>query len=572
MDTQTSLTERLTSFLERSQYPELRALLGQAKGGREAGRLRIAFVGQYSAGKSSIISALTGQKLKVGAGITTNKVGRYQWGQVEIIDTPGIENGIYEEHDETTYNAIAQADLIVFVVTYLGFTSHIAKLFDKILRDKGRAHELMLVVNKMDATSGGNTPEQQRIIFEHNIRPNLHGHSESEFHTAYLDLMSYTFAINGELPSPELREQALKESGFPEFEQKLKRFIAERGGASQATTGLQQGMRLLEQALTYLGSDDQARKSTTEATVHLLQDKLRVIQDAIHDVRDQVKSEIQSSASQILGLSTGIIDSLTSSTSGEEVEAAMNRASEQSGVIAKELFDKVSSILGNTISNIQNENKAIDNRPLTQQLQQSLTQVHTTQPVRFNASSAGGGSQTALQVTNLLSSSIGKFTGTASMTSFAALMKTSSFSGSSAHNTIYSVGKSLGFKFKPWGAVKYAKFLGYAGVAVGVIGIGIQLYSLINGQEEEKKKERELNEARQALRKPFEKRAQDVELTYNKELDLWIEDSLEPAEKELKAEIASLRESESNRQREYSEADRLLRDYQALIHRMQTGK
>lgn len=289
MDTQKSLTERLVSFLERSQYPELRELRAQAKGGREAGRLRIAFVGQYSAGKSSIISALTGQKLKVGAGITTDEVGRYQWGNVEIIDTPGIENGLYEEHDETTYNAIAQADLIIFVVTYLGFTGHIAKLFDKILRDKGRAHELMLVVNKMDATSGGNTPEQQRIIFEGNIRPNLHGHRESEFHTAYLDLKIYGRAISGELPSPALQEKALAKSGFPAFEQKLKRFIEERGGASLATTGLQQGMRLLEMVLDSLGSNDQARKTTTDTTVHLLQDKLQVIQGAIRDVRDQVK-------------------------------------------------------------------------------------------------------------------------------------------------------------------------------------------------------------------------------------------------------------------------------------------
>ena len=62
-------------------------------------KLEIAFVGQYSAGKSSIISALTGNKtIRIAQGVATTKTQEYEWGNVLLIDTPGIstEN---TEHD-----------------------------------------------------------------------------------------------------------------------------------------------------------------------------------------------------------------------------------------------------------------------------------------------------------------------------------------------------------------------------------------------------------------------------------------------------------------------------------------
>ena len=43
-------------------------------------QLKIAFVGQYSAGKSTIISALTGCKdIKIDANVATDKVSEYHW-------------------------------------------------------------------------------------------------------------------------------------------------------------------------------------------------------------------------------------------------------------------------------------------------------------------------------------------------------------------------------------------------------------------------------------------------------------------------------------------------------------
>src|SRR5659263_360122 len=60
----------------------------------EAGKsdlLKVVFVGQYSAGKSTIISALTGNRnIKIDADIATDKTTDYPWNGILLTDTPGL--------------------------------------------------------------------------------------------------------------------------------------------------------------------------------------------------------------------------------------------------------------------------------------------------------------------------------------------------------------------------------------------------------------------------------------------------------------------------------------------------
>src|SRR5579883_1470281 len=110
----------------------------------------LVFAGQYSAGKSTIIKALTGREdIATGAGITTEQAHTYDWEGIKVVDTPGVHTELRPEHDEITYRAIADADLLIFVVTNELFDSHLAQHFRKLAIDRNKAHEMMLVVNKM---------------------------------------------------------------------------------------------------------------------------------------------------------------------------------------------------------------------------------------------------------------------------------------------------------------------------------------------------------------------------------------------------------------------------------------
>lgn len=108
---------------------------------RKENKLTISFIGQYNAGKSSLIVALTkavfdrrdkeiidneeklvdiykiqNKEIKVGPQVLTDKTEKYEFNDVLIIDTPGVYAG-KKDHDSKTFEQILNSDLIVFVVS-----------------------------------------------------------------------------------------------------------------------------------------------------------------------------------------------------------------------------------------------------------------------------------------------------------------------------------------------------------------------------------------------------------------------------------------------------------------------
>ncbi|MBF8376976.1 dynamin family protein [Alicyclobacillus mali] len=80
-----------------------------------------AFCGLFSAGKSSLVGALAGTRLKTGANPTTADVEavemEVQGGTLRLLDTPGIDS-TDDRHREATMNALYQADLVAVVTDY----------------------------------------------------------------------------------------------------------------------------------------------------------------------------------------------------------------------------------------------------------------------------------------------------------------------------------------------------------------------------------------------------------------------------------------------------------------------
>ena len=139
--------------------------------------LTVAFVGQYNAGKSTIISALTGLKdIPIDADVCTDKVTAYDWNGIRLLDTPGIHAG-YPEHDEKTYSAIDKADLLVFVITSELFDDIVGKHFRELCFNRNKASETLLVINKMAIDPG--TPDTKLPDIEQVTRPK----TPADFHS-----------------------------------------------------------------------------------------------------------------------------------------------------------------------------------------------------------------------------------------------------------------------------------------------------------------------------------------------------------------------------------------------------
>ena len=178
--------------------------------GDKSDRVRIVFAGQYSAGKSSIIKMITGDEtVATGAKITTEETHAYEWNGLEIVDTPGVHTTLRPDHDEISYNAIAAADILVFVVTNELFDSYMADHFRRLAIDKDKAGEMILVVNKMDRAAGGNSAEQQEVIRE-GLRSVLAPYTPEQLHLSFLDAQSYLDSLEEREEDPELADELLK--------------------------------------------------------------------------------------------------------------------------------------------------------------------------------------------------------------------------------------------------------------------------------------------------------------------------------------------------------------------------
>jgi len=117
-------------------------------------KIKIAFFGSFSDGKSTILAALTGNLgIEIAPEPTTDKVQHYHYKDFYIIDTPGLfsEN---KPHDEKTLKFISEADLIIFTldaVNPLKESQH--EVVRWILKDLGKIHQTVFVINKMDTVA-----------------------------------------------------------------------------------------------------------------------------------------------------------------------------------------------------------------------------------------------------------------------------------------------------------------------------------------------------------------------------------------------------------------------------------
>ncbi len=134
----------------------------------------IVIVGEFNAGKSSLINALFGEKLRTegpipvddvisilrhGEEVSTKRLSDYvveQFYPVELlrnitlVDTPGT-NSIVQRHQEITEDYIPRADLVLFVTSIDRPLSESERKFLEYIREWGK--KVVFVLNKIDTKS-----------------------------------------------------------------------------------------------------------------------------------------------------------------------------------------------------------------------------------------------------------------------------------------------------------------------------------------------------------------------------------------------------------------------------------
>ncbi|MCW4602010.1 50S ribosome-binding GTPase [Janibacter hoylei] len=295
-----TLSELAEALRERGWYD----LVEQVPVFEESDPIRIAFVGPYNAGKSSLIAALTRDLTIPRSGKPeSSEARRYRWQDgVELVDLPGWFSGFTEHDNRANEDLRRNADLVAFVLTVELGNESIVGAFETVFGTLGFADRAVVVVNK--SLSEDSDPE----VVSDEISRRLGRHTSVPVLTT--DAQSFIDTISGEFDFDDESMQILTESsGIEDLSGALDEMVAKHGVSARTIAQSRQGARVAVEAMARLVPDEDER-----ATIEQLDE----FEAAIADAKDRLKllasAHLGRMESNISSIAEQVIDEPTMSS------------------------------------------------------------------------------------------------------------------------------------------------------------------------------------------------------------------------------------------------------------------
>ncbi len=329
--------------------------------------ISLALAGQYSAGKSTILQALTGRDdIATGAGIVTEETRFFDWNGVSVIDTPGIHTDIRPEHDEITYDAISNADLMMFVITNELFDSYVSQHYRKLTIDRSKGHETILVVNKMARHAAGNTPESRKRLTEE-LRPALCPFTPEQLRITFVDALSALEAKTEEdAEFATLQEQV---GNLQALIDNIDAFVHEKGLHARHTTALYAIDQVLQTAI----QNEPTENPNADAMVLVYNRTIRHLNDAKTTLQGAVELAISHTKSSFAEAGTRWAEQIDRQGQDYDFEAASHTAENEVQEALDELPKCIEEAFGKSFPDLAEDFNAVLNGKLFSQTEEKLS-------------------------------------------------------------------------------------------------------------------------------------------------------------------------------------------------------
>lgn len=510
--------------------------------------ISLVFAGQYSAGKSTILKALTGiDSIATGEKITTQESQVYEWNGISVIDTPGIHTTLRPDHDDISYRTISNADMLVYVITHELFDSYIGQNFRKLLLDMDKAGEMILVVNKM--ADVGNTLENQFIKLE-NLKIVTDPYSPEQLRTCFVDAESYLDSLIEE--DVEIAEELRIRSNYEGLVTTINNFVEERSIPSRLTTALYKIYDVLQKAII------QFEPSSGDADVdaleeHLLQER-RILFSTQWRIEQQVKTIYQEAATSIRDKGRNIANIIYDYTNEDDANNAIETAYHEVEKISSNCLDNVILELEKLSSDCKAELDEFYKTDFSVNLQFRLSEKYKKgNPLVnriFNSDVLAQGSN------KIISNTIG---------TNATANGLRAFSGSNIHQMVLDIGHFFGHSFKPWEAVKWVKGINAAGKALGVFGVVFSLGMQAKEDIDADKRQQEMRTNREKLRAGFNDAANELVKHFNESIREYLVNNYHLHISEIDNQISEIRKLLIGKSENYKLLEAAQSECRALI-------
>ena len=516
---------------------------------KERIELKIAFVGQYSSGKSTIISALAGNRdIKIDANVATDVVSEYKWNNIVLMDTPGILAGKVEQHDQRTKDALKECDLIVYVLTSQLFDDVIFENFIDLAYTQKLNDKMLIAINKMSMEAGDfDTLRQNYLNSIHSIFKER-GY-EFNFEVVFIDAADY---IEG---CTEQDDDFIQLSNFNSFISTLNSFVADKGLIKKQ---FDTPVRVLKGHVADIAVSqvDPNWKIQAEHFSSRIRKSMRDMERSLALKLNQFESD---SISDSMNVSSKIGE-----ISEAELKNEVNGLSRQIEDRTTELLTDIEEMVNQNYSDLMSEMENFGSR-------ESLLLFEKNLDARINSPSISLEERKNLEkqktFLNYLSEGGAKIAQMSGVNSLNGGI--SQAAGSQAHTMIYNVGKFFGHKFKPWEAVKTASTLGKVAkfgipVVTTLASIGLDFYT----KNKEEKRAKEIVVAKNQLNADLRSKIKSIRCEIEKNFNLSVitnyKDKLEEVDR-MKMEISNSMSKNENIKKALLELDAEYVDFIEIV-------
>ena len=556
----------------------------------DSGKIKLVFVGQYSAGKSSIIKMLTGEDVAIGAAITTQDSTPYEWNGLEIIDTPGIETEIRPDHDEITYEQINHAALLIFVITNEGFSQRMGDHFRTLAIDQKRAANMILVVNKMGRTALGNVPEQQQVIYE-DLKKVTTPYDPKDLFLSFTDAESYLKATTE--PNERRKNRYIERSGHDTFVANLNRFVAQKGVLQKINLPLN---TIAAEIRNASGGSSEKEKADMAAYVDTIRHEKKILLDSKRECLEDIDGIISNFKIDVSRRGRETAESVLSQESEDAAKKVLVDAQERVNLSAKDCAQKISDRIQKFSEQSDENLKTYESSTFVQQVQANiLSNLNARGGGEFTqgigaAVGAGGamagtmiaqhGAQFAAQyaqtaVTPLghaVSFVAGKGVGNV-LAAQGVPQPIAGFLGGRAGNLLTNLPI---FRESPTMLNKIAGFFtknaGGIGKALGILGALFTIYSIVKGAEEERKREAEQRKAKNNIISGFNDLAEDLARELLDNVRSFMTQNVDPIISSFDEKIKAVEAVKANEKIKSEKLSELLKQTENLIAEIQACK
>jgi GTP-binding protein EngB required for normal cell division len=509
-------------------------LQSQRKELQQRSLLSLAFSGQFNAGKSTIISALTGNTgIRIAADVATDDVQAYRWQDIELWDTPGLYAD-RPDHTVKAEQALREADLIVYCLTTNLFDAVTSEDFKRLAFTNRYAPKIFLLVNKLSMEDVDDTE-----IFIANLTSSINNtlapHQLSEFDHAFIDAQDYRDGVaTGD-------QTLIGFSRFEDFVQCLNRWVKAQGLLARLDPSIRLGLNVIDEVLGSL----QDTTFTQNPELFLLNQQLRIVQSQQQRTAGEVRRIGTALQQKVLTLGEQLIIGQLGTDPGAAEQDFQARCEE----FNREAYDDLNSTLQQGYEQLQSKLDDFAKQPFVAEYFASVDAQQVGQ-IPSNEEASQGGSNPLLGIAKDFLDRGRKSLYRAGVTPKAFFPGAKEVAGGVLHRGIYQAAKIAGKKFKPWEAVRWTKGVGQVMAILGVAFAAYEVYEQVNegieAEERQRKADQQLSEIRRDISNLAEAMVAQIQQVVQQEYEMPvlapILDSLNAARDQRLAEEASNRD------------------------------